>query len=146
MPDSPLSGPGTKLLQHDSTLNSPRYEEHRMDLERKLTQAERREALAHRVAVGALVMAVITGVLCASQVAGSADFGDKSATPLSIAITVLYVVSLAVFGIGFASYFSRYRPAVRQAREQLVLESIRELRHEVRELREMVEARAPIKS
>jgi hypothetical protein len=142
MPDSRPSELGTRLLQHDSTLNSPRYEEYRMELERKLTQAERREKLAHRVALGALVTAVISGALCMSQVAGSADFGDSSATPLSIAITILYILSLAVFGVGFASYYSRFRPAVRQAREQLVLESIRDLRIEVRELRQKVEARS----
>lgn len=143
MPDPRPPGLGTRLLKQDPTLNSPRYEEHRMELERKLTQAERREVLAHRVAVGALVMAVISGALIASRVAGSADIGSDSATPLSIAITLLYIVSISVFGVGLASYYSRYRPAVRRAREQLVLESIRELRGEVRELRQKIDARPP---
>lgn len=143
MPDPQNSGLGPSLLREDTALASPRYEEHRMELERQLSRAESREVLVHRVAVGALLTAIASGALTATQVFGSADFGDRTATPLSVAMVVLYVASLSVFALGFAAYYGRFRPAVRQTRERLILESIRELRGEVRELRQKVEGRQP---
>ena len=111
MPDSRPSELGTKLLQHETTLNSPRYEEHRMDLERKLTQAERREVLAHRVAVGALVMAVITGVLCMSQVAGSADVLEALGARTDLGGEQ---VARVIEGCGFGFLFAqRFHPAMK---------------------------------
>jgi hypothetical protein len=132
---------GSKLLQQDMSLYSERYKEHRMQLERHLTQAESRERLTKRVVVGAFLVAAAVFPIIASRVFGGPDPYDKDATVLSVGAGVIYVVAWAVFFIGTASYYSRFLPRVRRAREELRDESIRELRREVAELRQLVESK-----
>lgn len=131
----------SKLLQQDLSLYSERYKEHRMQLEHQLTHAESRERLTKRVVVGAFLVAAAVFPIIASRVFGGPDPYDKDATVFSVGAAVIYVAAWAVFFIGTASYYSRFLPQVRRAREELRDESIRELRREVAELRQLVEGK-----
>jgi hypothetical protein len=130
---------GSKLLQQDKALFSVPYNEVRMQLVHQLIRAESRKRLAKRVVVGALLVAVAILPIVASRVFGGADPYDKDATVLSITLGGIYFVACSVFLIGMASYYSRFMPRARHAREELRDESISELRREVAELRQVVE-------
>ncbi len=138
MADPQSENLSTKLLQQDAVLHAPRYEEHRMVLERKLTQAESRERLAKRAVVAAILVAAALFPLLASQALGSPDPTDKNATVFSMAAAAVYTIAWVVVFVGVASYYSRFLPRVRRAREELQEESIRELRREIRELRQLL--------
>lgn len=133
---------GSRLLQQDQSLNSDRYKEHRMQLEQRLKRAESRERLTKWVVVGAFLVAAAVFPILASRLFGSPDPYDKSATLLSVAVGVIYVVAWSVFFIGIASYYSRFLPRVRKAREELREGTVDELRREVAELRRLLEAMA----
>lgn len=130
---------GSKLLQQDESLHSKRYKEHRMQLEHQLIQAESRKRLAKRVVIGASLLAAGLFPIVASRVFGSPDPYDKDANIFSVAAGVIYIVACAALFIGLASYYSRFTPRVSRAREELRHDSIRELRREVAELRQLVE-------
>jgi hypothetical protein len=133
---------GSKLLQQDESLHSKRYKEHRMQLEHQLIQAESHKRLAKRVVVGAILLAAAFFPIVTSHVFGSPDPYDKDATVFSVAAGAIYIVACAVLFIGMASYYSRFTPRVSRAREELRVESIRELRREVAELRQLVEGKS----
>lgn len=138
MSDPQTESLSTRLLQQDAALHAPCYEEHRMELERKLAQAESRERLTKRAVVGAILVAAALFPLLASQALGSPDPTDKNATVFSIAAAAVYTLAWVVVFIGVASYYSRFLPRLRRAREELQQESIRELRREIHELRELL--------
>jgi hypothetical protein len=114
-----------------------------MQLEDQLIQAESHKRLAKRVVVGALLLAAALFPIVASHVFGSPDPYNKDATVFSIAAGAIYIAACAVLFLGMASYYSRFTPRVRRAREELRDESIRELRREVAELRrQLVECKS----
>jgi hypothetical protein len=125
----------SRLLEQEKSLNASQYQEHRVKLEQQLSRAEWKEKVARRVIVAALLIAMF---LSGSRTFGSPDPGDKGANALSVAVGVIHIVSAITFWVGLASYFSRFVPGVKRARELLLEESIRELRHEVDELRKLV--------
>lgn len=144
MSDSSLRTPfAASLIEQDHVFHSPHYSEHRMQLELQLNQAERRERIVGRVVVAALVLSVTGMFVSGSQILGSADPTDKSATLLSVAVGGLHLAATVIFWVGLASYFSRFRPQVKRMQDQLLAESIRELRRDVGELRNLVSSLQP---
>lgn len=127
-----------QLLEQDPIFQTPRYPEHRMQLEQQLQRAQRRERVLTWVVAAALLTAVATMPLVATQTFGAPDPFDKRATVLSVTLGVIYVLAQAVFFIGMASSLSRFLPRIRRLREALRDEAIRESREEVRALREEV--------
>ncbi|MEX1229191.1 MAG: hypothetical protein WEB58_03050 [Planctomycetaceae bacterium] len=111
-----------------------------MTVESQLLQAESREKLAKRIVVGALLTAAAVFPLLASRAFGGADPFDKDATVFSIGLGAVYCIAWAVAFIGIASYYSRFLPRVRRAREELRDETIRDMRREIGELRQLIEA------
>ena len=126
------------LLRQDESLHSERYKEHRMQLEQSLTQAESRERVTKRVVVGAIVVIAILFPLLASHVFGSPVPFDKDATVLSITAGAIYTIAMAMFFVGLAANFWNL-PRLRRTRKGLQEETIRDLRHELAELRQLVE-------
>lgn len=127
-----------RLLGQDAAFQSRRYKDHRMQLELKLTRARVQELWAFRIAAFSLVASFVLMFLCGSRVFGSADPWDRNANPLSVTLGVLNVVLSIIGWVGIASYYSRFRPATRQITDDLRDESVRELREEIRQLREMI--------
>jgi hypothetical protein len=128
----------SQLLEQDPVFQTPRYQEHRMQLEQQLLRAQRRERVLTWVVTGAFLTAVVTMFLAGSRTFGSPDPFDKNATIISVTLGVIYVLAQAVFFIGMASYLSRFLPRIRRLREELRDATIRESREEIRELREEV--------
>lgn len=127
-----------QLLAQDSSLHTSQYKEHRMQLELKLQQAQWREKWTG-VAVGvAFVLAIALMFVNGNRLFGSPDPYDASANILSVSLGVLHAIAIAISGLGLASYYSRIRPAVRKASDNLRDESIRELREECHKLRQQV--------
>jgi hypothetical protein len=133
---------GSELLRQDELLDSERYKEHRMQLEHQLARAESRERLTkHVVVVAILVAASAFFILAARGFRGAVPF-DKDATAFTIAVGVAYTIAWLVFFVGVVSNLLRFLPRVRRAREELREETIRELRREVADLRQLVQGKA----
>ena len=132
----------SELLRQDELLDSERYKEHRMQLEHQLARAESRERLAKHVVIGAILVATLAFSILGLRGFRGADPFDKEATAFTIAVGVAYTLAWVVFFVGVASYFSRFLPRMRRAREELREETIRELRREVADLRQLIEGRS----
>jgi hypothetical protein len=129
---------GAKLLRQDESLHSERYKEHRMQLEQSLIQAASRERLTKRVVVGAVVVLAVVFPILASHVFGSPVPFDKDATVLSIASGAIYIIAMVVLFVGVAANYWNL-PRLRRTRKGLQEETIRELRRDLAELRQLVE-------
>ena len=128
-----------RLLQQEPIFQSPRYQEHRMELELQLQRAERNEKLAERVAMIAFVVGVAAIVPTATKVFGEPDPFNKDWTFLAMMVGLLYGLGMITFWLSVAMYLGRFRPAVKRAKERLLFESIRELRQEVQEIRRLMD-------
>lgn len=139
MTDSPRKpNLSARLLEQEGSLTQTRYEEYRMKLETELDRRERRAKLVERIVKICLVVSLALTFVGGSGMIGSFDPWSDKATILSITLGVICVATTVIFWIGLASYFSRFRPAVRRIREDVLHQSIRELQSEVGELRREV--------
>lgn len=127
-----------QLLQQDQPLTESEYKEYRMKLEQELKSVERREKLALRAASVSIVLAFVVMVIGASDVAGDFDPWSKDATILSVALGVTYILAWVVFLLSVASTVSRFRPRIKDLKEQIRDASILALHGEIAELRKQV--------
>ncbi|MCA9057912.1 MAG: hypothetical protein KDA85_05415, partial [Planctomycetaceae bacterium] len=107
------------LLQQDTIFTDTAYEEYRMTLNDALDRAERNEKRTGWTAISCFVIALGLMFVGGSQVVGSFDPTDKDATAVSITLAAIYAVSAIVAWLALASYFSRFRPRTRQAKENI---------------------------
>ena len=112
-----------------------------MQLEQLLVRAERHEQRAKWVVVVAFFLGMALMFVGGSRVVGSFDPTDKEANPLSIVLGVIYALAVVTWPIALASYYSRFRPNTRRARERLMENTLQELQQEVRELRARLDQR-----
>jgi hypothetical protein len=141
MPDShETTHFAARLLQQDPPLNDLAYKEYRMKLENALTTAERREKLAGRVAGVSFVVGLILMFVGGSGVFGSFDPGSTDATILSVTLGVIYWIAVVAGSVGLASYYSRFRPRIREIKEQIRDANILALQCEITELRKQIGA------
>src|SRR5687767_4350205 len=103
----------TQLLQQDNSLGESTYQEYRMNLENALTTAERREKLCGRIACISFVVGAILMFVGGSRIVGSFDPWEKEATILSVSLGVIYCLALVTWPVAVASYYSRFRPKIR---------------------------------
>jgi len=134
------NGFATQLLQQDNPLTDSAYKEYRMKLEQALTVAERREKLTGRIAAVSLVIGVILMFAAGTKVIGSFDPGDPEATITSVALGVVYWLAIVAGLISLASYYSRFRPRIRDLKDQIRDNNILALQYEIAELRKQVGA------
>lgn len=130
----------TQLLQLDESLSDTQYKEYRMTLENALTTAQRREKLAGRIAGGAFVAGLILMFVGGSKVVGSFDPWSSDATILSVTFGVIYVIATFAWPVALATGFSRFRPEVRDIKEQIRDTSLLALHSEIAELRKQIGA------
>lgn len=109
-----------------------------MKLESALIAAERREKSVACIVVSWCTAACLLTVVGASGVAGPFDPFSKDATFLSTVLGVIYLVAALVFPTSVLLYFTRFRPAVREAKERLRDASILEIQRQVREIRTLI--------
>lgn len=127
-----------QLLRQDGPLSSTEYKEYRTKLARALTEAERREKLVRRIAWSSFVVANALMFVGGSRVFGSFDPWSKDATLMSLVLGVIYVLAAIIFPISLASYFSRFRPKVKQLEELLRDTTMLALQGEISELQKQV--------
>ena len=127
-----------QLLQQDNSFNDLAYQEYRMNLDIALTAAERREKLAGRVAGVSFVVGVVLMFAAGSRIIGSVDPWDKGATLLSVTLGVLYWLAVVAGLVSMASYYSRFRPRIREIEEQIRDARILALQAEIGELRKQI--------
>jgi hypothetical protein len=133
----------SQLLRQEDGLSDSRYREYREKLERALTTAERRERFAYWVcAVSCVVMVTLTFV-GGSRIIGDFDPWSKGANVWSVTAGVVYVLATVLFFLSLASYYSRFRPAAREAKELIRDASILELQRQVRELHKLIATTSP---
>jgi hypothetical protein len=130
----------TRLLQQDDPLNDLAYKEYRMKLENALTTAERREKFAGRLAGVSLVVGVVLMFAAGSKLIGSVDPGDPDATILSVTLGVVYWLAVVAGLFSMAAYYSRFRPRIREIKEQIRDANILALQCEIAELRKQIGA------
>ena len=127
-----------QLLQQDQPLNTPDYREYRMKLENALTAAERREKLTAWIAGISFVVALVLMFVGGSKVFGDFDPWDKDATFLSVTLGGLYAIAMIAWPVALAVGFSRFRPRIREIKEQIRDTSILALQAEIAELRKQI--------
>lgn len=137
MTESPSSF-GKQLLRQDEPLNESEYKKYRKNLEDALNRAERNEKLVGRIALICFVVAIALMFVGGSRVLGSFDPWDSNATVLSVTLGVIYCAAGVVFWVALASYFSRFRPRTREAKDTIRDARVLELEHEIKELRKQI--------
>lgn len=129
-----------QLLRQDEPLSDSEYKEYRMQLENALTTAERREKLAGHVTWIAFAVAFALMFVGGTKVAGAFDPTSRDATILSTALGAIYVLACITWPVALAVAFSRFRPRVRELKEQIRDTHILALQGEVAELRKQIAA------
>lgn len=108
-----------RLLEQDEVMSGPEYAAHRDQLAGAISTARWRERIAYRVCAISGVIAFTLMFVGGSGVLGSFDPASRDATVLSVGLGVIYVICMVTFCVLLASYYSRFRPGTRQAREDL---------------------------
>jgi hypothetical protein len=132
----------TQLLKQDEPLNDSEYKEYRMKLENALKTAERREKLVGHVTWIAFLVTLILMFVGGSRVLGSFDPWSNDATIVSVTLGVIYWIAIVAGSVGLASYYSRFRPKVREIKEQIRDTAILALQGEIAELRKEISSRS----
>ncbi len=136
---SDTRGFASRLLRQDEPLSELKYQAYRTRLEAALTAAERRVKAAGWVVVASCVLILTLVYLSAGNLLGDFDPWSEKASVGSVGAAVVYGLATVTFFLSLASYYSRFRPGVRDARERLRDESLLHLQRQIRELRELVE-------
>lgn len=129
----------SQLLQQDEPLNESKYQEYRENLEKAFRTAERRLVLTGWVVVISGVISLSLLFVGGSKLIGDFDPWSKNANIASIAAGVVFILASILFWVSLASYYSRFRPGLKDTKERLRDASILELQRQVRELRDLVE-------
>jgi hypothetical protein len=133
----------SQLLQQDDALSDSQYKDYRRKLEHALTTAERRKKLAYWLCAASFVVSLTLMFVGGSKIIGDFDPWSKAANLWSVAAGVVYLLATVLFFLSLASYFSRFRPGAREARERLHDASILELQRQVCELRKQLVPPSP---
>lgn len=133
----------SRLLQQEEILSDEQYLQYRNRLESALESAKRRERWTFRVVILSCIASFVLIFVGGSKLLGDFDPWSKDATAASIAAGVGYWVALSIFLVSLASYYSRFRPGTREARERLRDASILDLQRQVHELRQQLAASPP---
>ena len=110
---------GAKLLKQEDSISGTEYKEYRMKLEDALTKAERNEKWCTRLGTIAIVVAFVLMFVGGSKIVGPFDPTDKNANVLSVTLLVIYVAAAWSFILSILFYFTRFRPRVKQARDNI---------------------------
>lgn len=129
----------TQLLRQDQTLNDTQYKEYRMQLEQTLSRVERREKIAMWVAYIAIPLSVVLSFVGGSGVIGAFDPYDPRANPFSMTVAGIFILSVIAGPMGIASYYTRFRPKIKEIKDQIRDANILAIHSEVAELRKQVE-------
>ncbi len=141
MPNSQNTGRfAAQLLQQDEPLSDSQYKEYRMKFENALTTAERREKLAHRVVIVSCVATFTLMFVGGSKLFGSFVPSEKDANIVSLTLSAIFVLSAVLFPLSLASYYSRFRPRVRESKEQLRDATILDVKREICKIRKQIAA------
>lgn len=118
LPNNPDSL-ATKLLEQDWLPLDRDYGAYRVRLAQSIESAKRRERIAFWVCAVSGVIGFSLMFVGGTRVVGSFDPWSDDATMISIILGAVYLTSTIVFWVLLASYYSRFRPRTRQAREDL---------------------------
>lgn len=131
------------LLKQDETLSDSQYKDYRMNLEKALSAAERKEKLTGHVAAASFAVALILMFIGGSRILGAFDPWSKDANPLSVTLGVIYCLASVTWPLALAVGFARYRPAVGTAKERIRDAMILDLQREIRDLRRRIAPESP---
>lgn len=127
-----------QLLRQDQPLSESEYKEYRMKLEQALINTERWEHRTMLLAGGSFALAVLLMFVGGSRIVGDFDPWSQNATILSVTLAVFYCIAQVTFPLATAANLTRFRPRVRDLKEQLRDASILALHGEIVELRKQV--------
>ena len=128
-----------RLLRQDEPVNEVKYQEYRMKLENALRAAEQRLKVTGWVVVVSCVISFTLMFVGGSKVIGDFDPWSRNANVASIVVGVVFLVATVLFWVSLASYYSRFRPGLADAKERLRDANILDLQRQIRELHQLVE-------
>jgi uncharacterized membrane protein len=131
----------SRLLGQEVLPSEAEYREYRHRIEDLLARAERRVRLTGFVVVGSCLTSLVLLYVGGSKLLGDFDPWSPKATVWSIAAGIAYWISVTLFFLSLASYYSRFRPRVKEAKDLLKDATILDLQRQLRELRERPEHR-----
>lgn len=126
-------------LLREETIDESRYKEYRMNLELALNRAERFERITFHVCWIALLWGIVLMFVGGTQVVGAFDPTDSRANPLSITLGVVYVVANITWPLALASLYSRFRPRIRNLKQQISDTKIDRLEDKIDQLQRELE-------
>lgn len=129
---------GDALLREEP-INEPDYKEYRMNLELALNRAERFERITFHVFWVTFLLSWCLAFVGGTQVVGGFDPYNQNATPLSITLGVVYVITCIAWPLSLASLYSRFRPRIREIKEEIRESKIDQLQREVEQLRDKLD-------
>ena len=127
-----------QLLRQDQSLTELEYKEYRMKLELSLSKAELAEKRAVTVAAGSFAVAMALMFVGGSKIVGDFDPWSKGATALSVMLGGIWVLCSVTWPLACAAALTRFRPRVKDLKEQLRDASILALHSEIAELRKQI--------
>jgi hypothetical protein len=133
----------SQLLQQDEAMSGSQYKDYRRKLEHALTTAQRRGELVYWLCAASCVVSLTLMFVGGSKIIGAFDPWSEEANVWSVAAGSVYLLATVVFFLSLASYYSRFRPGAREARERLRDASILELQRQVCELRKQIALTSP---
>ena len=131
---NPKQSFGAELLREE-TIDESEYQEYRMNLELALNRAERFEKIAFHVCWVSLLLSFGLMFVGGSQIVGAFDPFSKNANPLSIALGIVYVLACIAWPLSLATLYSRFRPRIRNIKQEISESKIDQLQREVEQLR-----------
>ena len=137
-PPNPKRTLGERLLSEEIPDQS-QYEEYRMNLEQALQRTRKYEQITVHVCWITFLLGFLLMIVGGSQAVGPFDPTDADANPLSITLGVIYVLCMITWPLSLAVGFSRFRPRIKDLREEIRDAKLDQLEQEVRQLREKLE-------
>lgn len=128
-----------EALLDEENINISEYEEYRMNLELALNRAERFERITFHICWITLLLSFGLMFVGGTQVVGAFDPTDSKANPLSITLGVIYVLACIAWPLSLASLYSRFRPRIRNIKQEISEAKIDDLQREVQQLRSDVQ-------
>ena len=105
-----------------------------MNLHLALNRAEQRKWITFHICWVSMLVAWGLSIVGGLRIIGSFDPYDPTATLLSVATGVVFVLACIVFPLSLASLYSRFQPRLQRIRQEIVDVEIGKLQREIKTL------------
>jgi hypothetical protein len=125
-----------ELLRQDESPTEAEYQAYRGKLENAVRASERWAKWTGRVVAASCIIGFMLMFAGGSKVFGDFDPWSQNATPVSVALGLIFALAIVVFLLSAMAYFWWFQPGVLGVKGRLRDANILDLRRQLRELRE----------